>query len=60
MEAIVGDLPLIAADTTPDALASLLLSRVDDLDALRVRAVDRAEDFAYARAAAKPRSAVEG
>jgi glycosyltransferase involved in cell wall biosynthesis len=51
MEAIVGDLPLVAPGATADALALLLLSRVDDLDALRVKVVERAGEFAYPRAA---------
>jgi glycosyltransferase involved in cell wall biosynthesis len=51
MEAIVGGLPLVAADTTAEALATLLLSRIDDLDDLRTKVVSRAGEFAYPRAA---------
>src|SRR5437773_2650266 len=51
MDAIVGELPLIAKDTTADALADQVLTRVDDLDVLRARVVDRAAEFAFPRAA---------
>ena len=51
MEAIAGNLPLIANENSADALTKLLLSRVDDLDALRTRVVDRAGDFSFPRAA---------
>lgn len=51
MEAIVGDLPLIANDTSADAIANRLLSRFEDLDRLRTRVVDRAREFAFPRAA---------
>ena len=51
MEAIVGDLTLVAKETSADALSNLLLSRVDDLDALRTRVVGRAAEFAFPRAA---------
>ena len=51
MDAIVGELPLVARESSADALSDQLLSRVDDLDALRTRAVDRAAEFAFPRAA---------
>jgi len=51
IEAIFGELPLVAGDTSADALSNLLLSRVADLDTLRTRVVDRAEEFAFPRAA---------
>ena len=51
IEAIIGDLPLIADAIAADALATLLLSRIDDLDQLRARVVERAGEFAYPRAA---------
>jgi glycosyltransferase involved in cell wall biosynthesis len=60
MEAIVGDLPLVAAEVTSDALASLLLSRVDGLGDLRMRVVDRAEQFAYPHAAQRLFTAYSG
>jgi glycosyltransferase involved in cell wall biosynthesis len=51
MDAMVGELPLVAGDTSADALANLLLSSVADLDTLRTRVVDRAGEFAFPRAA---------
>ena len=51
METIVGGLPLIARDATADALASHLLSRIDELDDLREKIAQRAGEFAYSRAA---------
>jgi len=51
IEPLIGNLATIASDAKPDALATQLLSCVDDLDTLRVRAVERATEFAYPRAA---------
>ena len=51
IDAIVGELPLIARETSADALADQVLIRVDDLRALRTRVVDRAAEFAFPRAA---------
>jgi len=48
MQAIAGDLPLIASDGD---LALHLLARIDRLDDLREKVVDRAGEFTYARAA---------
>jgi glycosyltransferase involved in cell wall biosynthesis len=44
---------LIAAEATPDSLASRILAQIDDLDVLRRRVVERASDFSYSRAAAR-------
>jgi glycosyltransferase involved in cell wall biosynthesis len=54
MSAILGNhlsASLTASEGSPDSLASTLLSRVDLLDDLRERVVDRATDFTYPRAA---------
>jgi glycosyltransferase involved in cell wall biosynthesis len=51
MEAIVGELPLIANDTSAAALADQVFTLVEDLDALRTRVVEHAAEFAFPRAA---------
>ena len=51
MHAIVGDWPLIAQENGADAISNQLLSRIEDLDALRTRVVERAEEFGFPRAA---------
>ena len=53
MDVLLGDLPLMAGGEDAEALATLLISRIDALDDLRQRVADRANEFNYARAAAR-------
>lgn len=60
MEAVVGELPVIAAAGTAEALATTLVSRIDALEAWRTRVVDRADYFSYPRAAERLLSGYSG
>jgi glycosyltransferase involved in cell wall biosynthesis len=62
MRALLGDLSdsLIAADGTADGLASCLLLRIEALDELRDRVVQRSSDFNYPRAAQRLLMAYSG
>ncbi len=62
MPALLGDLSdtLIAADATPQSFASCVLARIDALEELRRRVVERSSEFAYPRAAERLLAAYSG